>query len=62
VLPDTVVAYCDTTIAFPLFCEYVLASPNSRRPRKELLSKRERLVADLVRQAKEADEKEKAGA
>ena len=22
VLPDTVVAYCDSTIAFPLFCEY----------------------------------------
>ena len=24
VLPDTVVAYCDSTIAFPLFCEYAL--------------------------------------
>ena len=24
VLPDTVVAYCDSTIAFPLFCEYAI--------------------------------------
>ena len=34
VLPDTVVAYCDSTIAFPLFCEYAVGSQNSRRPRK----------------------------
>ena len=27
VLPDTVVAYCDSTIAFPLFCEYALSRP-----------------------------------
>ena len=26
VLPDTVVAYCDSTIAFPLFCEYAVGS------------------------------------
>ena len=26
VLPDTVVAYADSTIAFPLFCEYVVGS------------------------------------
>ena len=26
VLPDTVVAYCDSTIAFPLFCEYAIGS------------------------------------
>jgi len=50
-LPDTVVAYVDSTIAFPLFCEYALASPNARRPRKELLHKRDRLVADLVEEA-----------
>ena len=37
VLPDTVVAYCDSTIAFPLFCEYAVGSPNGRRPRKELV-------------------------
>src|SRR4051812_13136517 len=26
VLPDTCVAYCDSTIAFPLFCEYAVGS------------------------------------
>jgi deoxyhypusine synthase len=57
VLPDTVVAYVDSTIAFPLFCEYVLASPNSRRPRKELLHKRDALVAALLTEAKAALEK-----
>ena len=31
VLPDTVVAYCDSTIAFPLFCEYAVGSENGRR-------------------------------
>ena len=54
VLPDTVVAYCDSTIAFPLFCEYALASANARRPRKELLHKREQLVAELVVEARAA--------
>jgi deoxyhypusine synthase len=52
VLPDTVVAYCDSTIAFPIFCEYVIASANSRRPRKELLRHRTRLVAELAVEAK----------
>ncbi len=47
VLPDTVVAYVDSTIAFPLFCEYALASPNATRPRKELLTRRDDLVAAL---------------
>ncbi|MFL6281456.1 MAG: deoxyhypusine synthase family protein [Vicinamibacterales bacterium] len=54
VLPDTVVAYCDSTIAFPLFCEYAIGSRNGRRPRKELINKREGLVADLLRQARAA--------
>src|SRR5690606_695008 len=53
-LPDTVVAYCDSTIAFPLFCEYALASEHHRRARKELMLKRDDLVADLKRQATEA--------
>ncbi len=53
VLPDTVVAYCDSTIAFPLFCEYVVGSPNGRRERKALFHRRDALVADLVRQATE---------
>jgi deoxyhypusine synthase len=54
VLPDTVVAYCDSTIAFPLFCEYAVGSANGRRPRKELVHKRDALVADLLKQAKAA--------
>jgi deoxyhypusine synthase len=58
VLPDTVVAYCDSTIAFPLFCEYAVGSEHGRRPRKELVHKRDAMVADLLRQAKEA---QKAG-
>jgi len=52
VLPDTVVAYCDSTIAFPLFCEYAVGSANNQRPRKELVHKRAALVADLVKEAK----------
>jgi deoxyhypusine synthase len=60
VLPDTVVAYCDSTIAFPLFCEYAVGSPNGRRARKELVHKRDRLVAALTREAKAARDK-KAG-
>jgi deoxyhypusine synthase len=54
VLPDTVVAYADSTIAFPLFCEYALASPHSTRTRKDLYLKRDQLLADLKRQALEA--------
>jgi deoxyhypusine synthase len=54
VLPDTVVAYCDSTIAFPLFCEYAIGSQRSRRTRKELVHKRQQLVADLHRQATSA--------
>ncbi len=54
VLPDTVVTYCDSTIAFPLFCEYAVGSEHGRRTRKELVHKREQLVADLQRQAKKA--------
>ena len=53
-LPDTVVAYCDSTIAFPLLCEYVVGSPRGRRPRKELLRRRDDLLADLERQASAA--------
>ena len=53
-LPDTVVAYCDSTIAFPLFSEYVIGSEHSRRPRKELVHRLDDLVADLKRQASAA--------
>ena len=54
VLPDTVVAYCDSTIAFPIFCEYVVGSPTGRRPLKRLIDKRSELVASLRAQALEA--------
>jgi deoxyhypusine synthase len=60
VLPDTVVAYCDSTIAFPLFCEYAVGSANGRRPRKELVHQRNQLVANLTRDAKAAHEKRKS--
>lgn len=53
VLPDTVVAYCDSTIAFPLFCEFAVGSANGRRERKGLIHKRDALVEDLLRQARE---------
>jgi deoxyhypusine synthase len=53
VLPDTVVAYADSTIAFPLFCEYAVGSANGRRPLKELVHRRDDLVAALRREAKE---------
>jgi deoxyhypusine synthase len=51
VLPDTVVTYCDSTIAFPLFCEYAVGSEHGRRPRKELVHKRDALVATLKQEA-----------
>ena len=57
VLPDTVVAYCDSTIAFPLFCEYAVGSANGRRQRKELVHKRKQLVAALTREAKAAQDR-----
>jgi deoxyhypusine synthase len=34
VLPDTCVTYCDSTIAFPLFCEYAVGHKNGKRKRK----------------------------
>ncbi len=54
VLPDTVVAYVDSTIAFPIFADYAVGSTNNRRARKDLVHRRAELVADLKRQAKEA--------
>jgi deoxyhypusine synthase len=51
VLPDTVVTYADSTIAFPLFCEYVVGHRNGRRRRKNLVKQRDRLVAALQAEA-----------
>ncbi|MNC96246.1 deoxyhypusine synthase-like protein [compost metagenome] len=47
-------AYADSTIAFPLFCEYVVGAPSGRRPRKELVHQRAALVAALKQQALDA--------
>ena len=55
-LPDAVVAYCDTTIAFPIFCEYAVGSSHARRPRRELVHRRDELVAELERQARDRAE------
>jgi deoxyhypusine synthase len=60
VLPDTVVAYVDSTIAFPLFCEYAVGSKNGRRTRKELVHKRDGLVSALLKEAREAQDKKSA--
>jgi deoxyhypusine synthase len=57
VLPGTVVAYCDSTIAFPIFCEYAVGSAHGRRVRKELVHKRDALVAALTREAMAVREK-----
>ena len=54
VLSDTVVTYCDSTVAFPLFCEYVIGSEHGRRPCKGLMRRRDELVADLKQQAEQA--------
>ena len=50
-LPDTVVAYVDSTIAFPLLTEYAVGHKNNRRKRKGLVHKREALVAALKAEA-----------
>jgi hypothetical protein len=42
-----------------LFCEYAVGSANGRRKRKELVHQRDRLVADLTREAKAAREKQR---
>ena len=54
VLPDTVVSYVDSTIAFPLFCEYAVGHKNGRRKLKGLVHERDRLVAALKAEALKA--------
>jgi deoxyhypusine synthase len=54
VLPDTAVAYCDSTIAFPLFCEYAIGSQHGTRKLKRLYHQRDALVAELRRQGRAA--------
>ena len=43
-----------SSIAFPLFCEYAAGTPAGRRPRKELVHRRDELVAALKREAAQA--------
>jgi deoxyhypusine synthase len=54
VLPDTVVAYCDSTIAFPLFCEYAVGTEHGTRPQRGLYERRATMVAALKRQGRTA--------
>jgi deoxyhypusine synthase len=56
VLPDTVVAYVDSTIALPLFSEYAVGSMHGRRVRRELVHKRDALLARLREEARAAAE------
>ena len=60
VLPDTVVAYCDSTIAFPLFCEYAVGSA-ARPPLAPRVDSpaRQRSWRISLRQAKAAQSKPK---
>jgi deoxyhypusine synthase len=51
VLPDTVVAYVDSTIGFPLFTEYAVGHKNGKRKRKGLVHKLDALVAALKAEA-----------
>ncbi len=51
-LPDAVIAYCDSTIAFPILCEYVVGSEHARRPLRRLVDRRDSLIAELERQAR----------
>ena len=60
VLPDTVVAYVDSTIAFPLFCEYAVGSPHGRRERRELIHQRDALLAGLKQEAEAARQRQSA--
>jgi deoxyhypusine synthase len=54
VLPDTVVTYVDSTIAFPLFCEYAVGHKNGRRKLKRLVHQRAALVDALKKEAVKA--------
>jgi len=51
-LPDAVVTYCDSTIGFPLLCEYVVGSEHGRREPRRLVFRRGELVDELKRQAR----------
>ena len=52
-LPDTVVCYCDSTIALPLLTAYALAVHSPRKP-KRLYERRDALMESLVREYHQA--------
>ena len=52
VLPDTCVTYCDSTIAFPLFCEYAVGHKNGKRKRKGLVHQRAEMLTALEKEAR----------
>jgi len=52
-LPDTIVCYCDSTIALPILTAYALANHAPRKPRR-LYDRREELMRALVREYREA--------
>ena len=49
-LPDTVVCYCDSTIALPILTAYALANHAPRKP-KRLYERRDELMERLVRES-----------
>ncbi|HLK12874.1 MAG TPA: deoxyhypusine synthase [Candidatus Binatia bacterium] len=55
-LPDTVVCYCDSTIALPVVTAYALANRRPRRP-KRLYERRDALMAALEREYHAARER-----
>src|SRR5262245_15092922 len=48
-LPDTVVCYCDSTIALPLLTAYALANHAPRKPKRPY-ERREKLMQNLIRE------------
>ena len=52
-LPDTVVCYCDSTIALPLLTAYALATHAPRKP-KRLYERRDALMDRLVAEYRKA--------
>jgi deoxyhypusine synthase len=52
-LPDTIVCYCDSTIALPILTAYALANRKPRKP-KRLYERRDQLLENLVREYHQA--------
>jgi deoxyhypusine synthase len=52
-LPDTVVCYCDSTIALPILTAYAMANHKPRK-RRRLYEQRDRLLENLISEYKKA--------